>query len=116
MGSEVIILPIIFGVLFGMFYLYISARNRERLALIEKGGDASIFYSSSKRVTPIWKVIVLNLGLLLMGIGIGIFFANILTYNLNVDEDVAFPGTIFLMAGISLLVGFFLTKRLNKDA
>jgi hypothetical protein len=115
MGSEVIILPVFFGVIFGIFYLYISARNRERLALIEKGGDASIFYSSSKRVTPIWKVIVLNLGLLLMGIGIGIFLANILTYNLNVDKDVAFPGTIFLMAGIGLFVGFFLTKKLNKE-
>jgi hypothetical protein len=51
-----------------------------------------------------------------MGIGIGIFLANILTYNLNVDEDVAFPGTIFLMAGLGLFVGFFLTKKLNKDA
>ena len=116
MGSEVIILPIIFGVIFGMFYLYISARNRERLALIEKGGDASIFYNTNKRVTPIWKVIVLNLGLLLMGIGLGIFIANMLTYNLHVDEDVAFPGTIFLMAGIGLFAGFFITKKLNKDA
>lgn len=43
MGSEVIILPIIFGVIFGIYYLYISARNRERLALIEKGAEASIF-------------------------------------------------------------------------
>nr|WP_316928088.1 hypothetical protein [Gillisia marina] len=43
MGSEVIILPVIFGVIFGIFYLYISARNRERLALIEKGGDALYF-------------------------------------------------------------------------
>nr|WP_316928089.1 hypothetical protein [Gillisia marina] len=61
-------------------------------------------------------MIILNLGLLLMGIGIGIFIANILVYNLNVTEDVAFPGTIFLMAGLSLFTGFFLTKKLNKDA
>ncbi len=116
MGSEVIVLPVIFGTLFGIFYLYISARNRERLALIEKGAEASIFYSNAKRVTPIWKVVVLNLALLLMGIGLGIFIANILTYNLNVEEDVAFPGTIFLMAGIGLFMGYFLTKKLNKDA
>ncbi len=116
MGSEIIVLPVIFGTVFGIFYLYISARNRERLALIDKGTDASIFYSKKKHVTPVWKVIVINLALLLVGIGIGIFIANILTYNMNVDEDVAYPGTIFLLAGLGLFAGFFATKKLNKDA
>ena len=67
MGSEVIIIPAIFGVLFGIYYLFISARNKERMALIEKGADASIFYSSkNKRITPIWKVLILNISLLLL--------------------------------------------------
>lgn len=114
MGSEVIILPVIFGVIFGIYYLYISARNRERLALIEKGADASIFYNKNKMVTPIWKVVILNLALLLMGIGIGIFVASMLHYNMGVEEDVAYPGTIFLLAGAGLFLGFHLTKRLNK--
>ncbi len=116
MGSELIIIPILFGVIFGIFYLFISARNKERLALIEKGADASIFYGKNKRVTPIWKVIVINLALLLIGIGLGIFIAAILHYNLGVDEDVAYPGTIFLMAGIGLFSGFYFTKKLNNDA
>ncbi|MCH4821611.1 hypothetical protein ML462_00360 [Gramella lutea] len=116
MGSEVVIMPIIFGVIFGIFYLYISARNRERLALIEKGTDASIFYSRKKSFTPIWKVIVINLALLLVGIGIGIFLAEILRTVLGVNEDIVYPGTIFLMAGLGLFAGFFATKRLNEDA
>lgn len=115
MGPEVIILPIIFGVIFGIFYLYISARNRERLALIEKGADASIFYSTKRNVAPAWKVIVINLGMLLIGIGTGIFLANFFTYNFGIDEDVAYPGTIFLMAGIGLCAGFFVTKKINSD-
>jgi uncharacterized protein YneF (UPF0154 family) len=116
MGSEVIIMPIIFGVIFGMFYLYISARNRERLALIEKGAEASIFYSRKKSMTPIWKVIIINLALLLVGIGVGIFIAALLHYNMGVDEDIAYPGTIFLLAGLGLFAGFFATKKLNEDA
>ena len=116
MGSEVIIMPIIFGVIFGMFYLYISARNRERLALIEKGAEASIFYSRKKSMTPIWKVIIINLALLLVGIGVGIFIAAMLHYNMGVDEDIAYPGTIFLLAGLGLFAGFFATKKLNEDA
>ena len=115
MGSEVIILPLIFGVIFGIFYLYISARNKERLALIEKGADASIFYGKDRKVTPIWKVIVINLALLLMGIGAGILISEVIVLA-GFEESVARPGTIFLMAGVGLFLGFVLTKKLNKDA
>ncbi|MBG6132436.1 hypothetical protein IWQ47_003592 [Aquimarina sp. EL_43] len=108
-------MPAILGVFFGIIYLFISARNKERMALIEKGADASIFYSSKeKRVTPIWKVLILNLSLLLMGIGVGIFIAGILHLSVGVDEDIAYPGTIFLMAGIGLFTGFTMTKNLDK--
>ena len=116
MGPEILIVAIIFGVIFGIFYLFISARNKERLALIEKGADASIFYSKKKSVTPMWKVIVVNLALLMMGIGLGIFIAGILSQVVGVEEDIAYPGTIFLMAGAGLFTGFYLTKKLNEDA
>lgn len=115
MGSEVIILPVIFAVIFGMFYLYITARHRERMALIDKGVDASIFYSGKRTAAPMWKVLVLNLSLLLVGIGAGIFVGNLLSNQLGMDEDVAYPGTIFLMAGMGLFSGFYLTKKLNGD-
>ncbi|MDX1462733.1 MAG: DUF6249 domain-containing protein [Marinirhabdus sp.] len=115
MGSEVIIIPLIFAVIFGIFYLYISARNKERLALIDKGADASIFYGKDRKVTPIWKVIVINVALLLVGIGAGILLSEIIVQS-GMEEDIARPGTIFLMAGIGLFCGFVLTKKLNQDA
>ena len=114
MGAEVIVVPIVFGVIFGIFYLFISARNRERLALIEKGADASIFYSKNKRVTPFWKVFIINFALLLVGIGLGIFVGSALHYGMGVEEGVAYSGTIFTLAGIGLLTGFFLTKKLSN--
>jgi len=117
METGAVIIPVVmFGVIFGIFYLFISARNKERLALIEKGTEASIFYGRNSRVTPMWKVIVINLALLMMGIGIGIFIAALLHQSLGVNEDVAYPGTIFLMSGIGLFSGFYLTKKLNNDA
>ncbi len=113
--GEALIPIVLFASIFGIFYLFIAARNKERLALIEKGADASIFYSTKeKRVTPIWKVLILNTSLLLMGIGIGIFIAGILHLSLGVDEDIAYPGTIFLMAGAGLFAGFTMTKNLDK--
>ncbi len=117
MGSEVIIMPILLLVIFGVFYLFISSRHKERIALIEKGADASIFYSSTKvnseRITPLWKIFIINIALLFMAIGLGIFLASFLHYSLGVDDDVAFPGTIFLLSGCGLFIGFTMTKKLS---
>jgi hypothetical protein len=115
MEGEIIIPISMFLTIFGILYLYLSTRNKERLALIEKGADASIFMRGKSGTTPIWKVLLLNLALLLMGIGAGIFIASILYHNLGVNEDAAYPGTIFLMAGLSLFAGFKMTKNLDKE-
>lgn len=115
MGSEVIILPIIFGAIFGVFYLYLSTRNKERLALIEKGADASIFMRGRQETAPFWKVFILNLSLLLMGVGIGVFMALLLTTFTSLKEEGVYPATIFFMAGVGLFVGFNKTKDLDKQ-
>lgn len=111
--EAVIVIAIIFGTVLGIVYLYISARNKERLSLIEKGADASIFYSPSKTSIPIWKIILVNLALVLTSIGIGIFMAGILRYQLNVDSSIAYPGSIFTLAGIGLFVGYNISKGLK---
>ncbi len=113
---EVAVLAIIFGSIFGVFYLFFSTRNKERLALIEKGADASIFAKGAeKNPAPFWKVFILNLSVLLTGIGTGILTAMLLDNILNVDEEALYPGVIFLTAGIGLFVGFTLTKKLDKE-
>ncbi len=116
MVAEVFISISLFLVIFGIAYLHFSTRNKERMALIEKGAEASIFVKGKREKTaPVWKVLVLNLALLLMGIGAGIMIGGILGTNLNVDWDIAMPGSIFLMAGTGLLIGFFLTKKLDQE-
>ena len=107
---EVAILAIIFGAIFGVFYLYISSRNKERLALIEKGADASIF-NLSKKAGSSWKVIVLNLAFLLMGIGLGVLLASILDQYSSLNDDAIYPALIFLMAGLGFYVGFTQTRK-----
>lgn len=116
MAGPVFVFISLFIVIFGICYLYFSTRNKERLALIEKGADASIFIKGKPdRAAPIWKILILNIALLLMGIGAGIMIGGILRSNLNVNWDVAMPGSIFLMAGTGLLIGFFLTKKMDKE-
>ena len=115
MGTTVIILALIFGSIFGVFYLFLSTRNKERLALIEKGKDASIFVTKRQETTPIWKIFVLNLALLLMGVGAGILIALYIQHAFDVTNEALYPGVIFLMAGVGLLAGFKATKRLDKE-
>ena len=112
---EALIVFIIFGSIFAIAYLYFSTRNKERLALIEKGADASIFVRGKKEHTaPIWKVLILNTALLLMGIGLGTFIASILENYTTLEEGPLYVGTIFLMAGLGLFVGFNMTKKLDS--
>ncbi len=86
------------------------------MALIEKGADASIFVKGKREgAAPFWKVFILNVALLLIGIGLAIFVASIMVHSMGMEEEVAYPGSIFLMAGAGLLAGFFLTKKLDKE-
>ena len=113
---EVAILAIVFGSVFGIFYLFFSTRNKERLALIEKGMEAKIFERGRRKGGASYsKIFILNLAVLLIGVGLGIFLGAIANYHLGLEEEVAYPGTIFLMAGVGLFVGFTLTKKLDKE-
>ena len=115
MGSEFVIMPLMIAAVFGIFYLYFSTRNKERLALIEKGADASIFVKGKQKAAPIWKVIILNLALLLMGIGVGTFMALMLETYSSMNDEGIYPACIFTMAGLGLFAGFNLTKKLDKE-
>jgi hypothetical protein len=110
MGGEVLIFICLFLVFFGIAYLHYSTRNKERLALIEKGMDAGIF-KQSRETPPVWKVLVLNLALLLMGIGLGVLIGLFIQESMSFYNDALYPGLIFLMAGSGLMTGFFMTKK-----
>ena len=112
---EALIVFIIFGSIFAIAYLYFSTRNKERLALIEKGAEASIFVAGKRHTAPIWKVFILNIALLFMGIGIGVFIASLLDEYTTLDNDAVYPAVIFFMAGIGLFIGFNMTKNLDKE-
>ncbi|WP_439127707.1 DUF6249 domain-containing protein [Polaribacter sp.] len=124
-----IVFMFLFAVIFGIFYLYYSTRNKERLALIDKGADASIFMLGEKnrKAAPFWKVLILNLGLLAVGVGVGILLGTLLSYNFAfsgnyserptnyISSETFYAASIFLCAGASLLVGFKITKSLDKE-
>lgn len=114
MGPEILIPISLFLAIFGIIYLFLSTRNKERLALIEKGVDAGIFMKGRQNGIPTGRIIILNLALLLMGIGVGVFIALLLSTYTSLREDAIYPAAIFTMAGIGLFVGFHITGNLEK--
>ncbi len=101
---EDIFVPIsIFGMVLGIVYLFI--RKRERLALIEKGVDASIFMTKKQtNATLKW-------GLFLIGLGVGLLIAEILVKSTSMTPEAAYFSMIFLFGGIALLVSYFLERK-----
>ncbi|MBK6362725.1 MAG: hypothetical protein IPL63_17340 [Saprospiraceae bacterium] len=98
----------------GISYLYYSTRHKERLSLIEKGVDASIFFTPKSASTiPVWKILNLNLALVAIGVGLGIITGGVLA-ELTVIGDAAYPACIFLISGVGLLYGYFQIKELDK--
>ncbi|MCG8308911.1 MAG: hypothetical protein MI975_16065 [Cytophagales bacterium] len=107
--EDVLIPLIIFGTMFAMLYVFLTTRNKERLALIEKGADAKLFKSGPSNN---WSgVLVINVAFLAIGIGVGVLLGSLLEAN-GMDDDIAFPAMIFICGGVGLLSGFFVSRKL----
>ena len=109
--SPELLIPIgFFATIFGIIYLYLTTRNRERMALIEKGADARMFntgkgYRGSQ--------VIVSLALLSMGIGVGVLTGGIFEAA-GVDDEVAYPASVFIFAGLGLLVSYFINQKRNS--
>ena len=106
--QDAVITLIVFGTAFAMLYVFLSTRNKERLALIEKGADAKLFKSGA---SGNWSgVLVLNIALLAIGIGIGVLLGSLLI-EVGMEDEVAMPSMIFICGGLGLIGGFFASRK-----
>jgi len=100
MHTGEILIPIaFFGAIFGIFYLYITARNKERLSMIEKGADASMFSTKRK-----YYAMTLKVGMLLIGVALGILVGSIIDQYTMLEEEVGYFSMIFLFGGLALVI------------
>lgn len=101
-----------FATVFGIMYIFYTTRNRERLALIDKGADASLF--NTKAVSAFsWGKLSLKLGMLAIGIALGILVGALMTNSGMLDEDVNYPSMIFLFGGLALVMFYFVDRKLK---
>ncbi|OQX73653.1 MAG: hypothetical protein B6D61_12295 [Bacteroidetes bacterium 4484_249] len=105
--TPIIVLLIIFGAIVTIVYLGI--RKKERMAMMEKGVDASIFFSTKSK-----NEYSLKYGLLLIGVALGILAGNILSVTdaFMYEKEAAYFSMIFLFGGLALVIFYFLAKKM----
>lgn len=106
MQVEILVPLAFFALVFGSIYIFVTTRNKERLALIEKGANPELF--KTKDTGSAFRT--LKLGLFFIGIAIGIIGGYFLT-NSGMEEEPAYFSMIFLFGGIALAASYFLQKK-----
>jgi hypothetical protein len=110
--TPVLVLGIIFGAIVTIVYL--GVRRKERMAMLEKGVDASVFFSKKTSSNEY----ALKYGLLLIGVALGILVGNLLAASAPFAEaeEAAYFSMIFLFGGVALLVNYFIARKMfNED-
>jgi len=108
--TEILIPLAFFLVVFGIFYVYFRARNRERLALIEKGADASIFFSAAGKKEN--KHVLLKTGLFFIGIAAGIVAGYLLSLT-GMNTAAGYISMIFLFGGLGLIIYYPISRKME---
>ena len=100
-----------FAMIFGIVYMVVTSRNRERMALIERGADPTLFETKKKGGNSV----TMKAGLFLFGIGLGIVVAYLLTSGGGMEEGAAYPAMIFVFGGIALIVSHLWQRKQEKE-
>lgn len=107
------LIPItLFGAAFGIVWVIISARNRERMAMIEKGVTPNDFLTARQGTS---QYTVLKWALLLVGVGLGIFVGSLLETYTSLDEGAAYFAFALLFGGLGLVVAFLVTRKGQQE-
>ena len=93
--------------IFAIVYIVVSARNRERMAMIDKGVNPKDFLVQKK--VSVYSI--LKWALLLVGIGFGLFIGSLLETYTTISEEAAYFAAALFFGGLGLVAAFMITKN-----
>lgn len=102
-----------FATVFGIMYLFYTTRHKERLALIDKGAEASLFNTGKDVIGFSWGKFSMKLGMLAIGISLGILVGAMISSSGVLDEDISYSSMIFLFGGLALVTFYFVDRKLK---
>ncbi len=111
MAEDILIPLVVFGAMFGIVWVVVSARNRERMAMIEKGVDPKDFIT--KKSYSIYGI--LKWALLLVGVGLGIFLGSLLDTYTSMPEEATYFACALFFGGAGLAIAFMIQKKAPEE-
>ncbi len=99
-----------FACIFFGWYFYLQARNKERMALIEKNANAAEIF---KKREFNFKFPWLKLGMIVLGMGIGLFIPVVYDatgLETRVPEGMLVIGGMMIFGGLGLVIANFIEK------
>ena len=105
--EDFFIVLVIFACLFGIVFVIASSRNRERMAMIEKGVNPKDFMTDRKPNS----YGVLKWALLLVGLGFGLFIGSLMETYTRISEEPAYFASALFFGGLGLFLSFLIAKR-----
>ncbi len=110
MAQNILIPLIIFASLFGIVYVIVSARNRERMAMIEKDMNPKEFVRPPKP-NEHNTYGILKWALLLVGLGLGLFIGSLLEGYSDLPEVSAYFAATLFFGGLGLLAAYLIQRK-----
>lgn len=105
--EEILIPLFVFAAIFGIVFVISSSRNRERMAMIEKGINPKDFMTERKPNS----YAIIKWALLLVGLGFGLFIGSLLETYTDIPEEPAYFAASLFFGGLGLFIAFLITKR-----
>ncbi len=95
--------------IFGILYVIIMTRHRERMTLMDKGLTPKEFNNNLAVISA-----SLRFGLLMIGVAVGILLSNRVASHWDVPRQGAFIAMMLLFGGISLIISYRIEKSQSK--
>jgi hypothetical protein len=97
----------LFAAIFGMVYIYIMTRHRERMIILEKNIDYPFPVTNFNNIT-------LKLGMLLVGLAIS-FLIIFVVEACGIHSDAINVAMVCLFGGVSLIASYLMVEKKNKQ-
>ena len=104
---DALVSVVLFAAIFGMVYVYLMTRHRERMIILDKNLAVSPFRSVDNAG-------LMKYGITALGVSAGIIAGYVLDYA-GFEESFSYASMVFLFTGISMIIAFFVLQRLNKQ-
>lgn len=113
MGPGETFLALIIGITV-LGYIFFTARHRERMSIIDKGVDPTLFVSKGKKNS---SNLTLKLGMLALGVSLGILMALFITKTFeDIPGEPVVIAMILLFGGGSLVINFLIERKMDSES